>query len=205
MTKAKTKAERQRAKRQRARQITLTGAETRDRAATRGPRHTEPPDQVALTARARRTGCTVEEARDVLAGEDMGRCIRFMRPGGEDRRDLMGVWQGITASWHNYATRCLSLTPTPQAAALPMLSDPMQTDQSLRVDLRTSDERDEAALRVWFEWLARLMDLPADQRHALRGHLQDYGAPVWDADARRPTRHGALAVKALAALHARNA
>lgn len=202
MTKAKSKAARRKLKRA----ITLAGGMSAPQRPTgRDRRHTNQPqeaaDLVALKARAARTGCSVEDARDVLAGEDMGRCIRAMRPGAEDRRALLGVWQGLCASWANYCARCLSITPTPQAAALPMLSEPMQTDQSLRVDLRTGDERDEAARRVWFEWLEQLMTLPADQRNALRGHLQGYGAEVWDANTLRATRAGALAVKALAALN----
>ncbi|WP_068305835.1 hypothetical protein [Pararhodobacter sp. CCB-MM2] len=201
MTKAKSKAARRKLKRA----ITLAGGGSVPQPATQGRRADLEPkeaaDVVALTARARRTGCSVEDARDVLAGEDMGRCIMAMRPGAEDRRALLGVWQGLCASWANYCARCLSITPTPQAAALPMLPEPMQTDQSLRVDLRTGDERDEAARRVWFEWLTALMDLPPDQRHALRGHLQGYGAEVWSEEATAPTRAGALAIKALATLH----
>jgi hypothetical protein len=202
VTKARTAAQRRRESRARKRQITLAGADPVQRKVTHGPRPAEPPaDAVALAYRARFTGCTVEDARDVLAGEDMGRCILAMRPNPQDRRDLLTAWQGINSAWHNYRARCLSLPPGPQAAALPMLPEPMQTDQSLRVDLRTGDERDEAARNAWFGWLEQLMALPPDQRHALRGHLQDYGAPVWDADTHRPTRAGALAVAALAALH----
>lgn len=196
-TKAKTKAARRRAKRQ----ITLAGGAVTYREPVHGPRPSEPPaDQVALRARARRTGCSVEEARDVLASEPMGRCIRAMRSGAEERRALLTAWQGLCAAWENFCARCLSLSPSPQAAALPMLPDPMQTDQSLRVDLRTPDERDEAARRVWYEWLDLFMALPSDQRHALRGHLHGYGADLWCEASRAPTRHGALAVKALDAL-----
>lgn len=204
-TKARTKAAKRRSKSKR--RITLPGGDSVPQPVAQGRRvdlePQEPADVVALTARARRTGCTVEDARDVLAADDMGRCIRYMRPGTEDRRALLTVWQGLCASWANYCARCLSIAPTPQAAALPMLPEPMQTDQGYRIDLRTPSERDEAARRVWIDWIGALMDLPADERHALRGHLQGYGAEVWDPDALQPTRHGAMAVKALAALHAK--
>ena len=155
----------------------------------------------ALRVRARLTGCTVEEAQDILAADDMGRCIRAMRRGNTARRNLLGTWQAISAAWHNYTTRCLSITPGAQSAALPMLPDPMQTDQSLRVDLRSGEEKDAAARRVWCDWLAAILALPPDQRHAVRGHLQGYAAPIWDADSLQPTRTGALAIKGLAALH----
>lgn len=202
MTKARSKAKRRRM----SKGITLPGGKAvpqrpsgRDRRHTNQPQ--EPADAVALASRARLTGCSVEDARDVLAGEDLGRCIRYMRPSAQERRDLLAIWQGLCAAWHNFARRCLSLPTAAQGAALPMLPDPMQTDQSLRVDLRTADERDDAARRVWYEWLEMLMDLPVGQRHALRGHLQGYGAEVWNPGARQPTRAGALAVAALAALH----
>ncbi len=201
MTKARTKAARRRSKRR----ITLAGGEAVPQPAAQGRRSDleprEPADAVALAARARLTGCSVEEARDVLASDDMGRCIRWAVRDDRTRRELLDVWQGLSASWHNYATRCLSLTTTPQAASLPMLPNPMQTDPSLRVDLRTAEERDEAARNSWFAWLDDLMALPSENRHALRGHLQGYGAPVWDADRARPTAGGRLAVKALSSLH----
>ena len=201
MTKARTKAQRRR------KGITLPGGKRIPQPATQGRRvdlePQEPADLIALATRARLTGCTVEEARDVLASEDMGRCIMALVTDAQRRRDLLGVWQALNAAWANYAARCLSITPTPQAAALPMLPDPMQTDQSLRIDIRTSEERDEAARRVWFEWIDLLMHrLTAPQRHALRGSLQGYGAEVWNPDARKPTKAGHLAVDALAALHA---
>jgi hypothetical protein len=200
MTKAATRAQRRR----RGKTIRLSGGQSAQPRATQGRRtdlDPDPVDRVALTARARRTGCTVEDARDILAGDDMGRCIRAMRPGNEDRRALLTVWQGISAAWHNYAARCLSLPTGAQGVSIPMLPEPMQTDPSLRVDLRTADERDEAARRVWFDRLEAIMTLPPDQRHALRGHLHGYGAALWCTDTIRPTRHGALAVAALASLH----
>lgn len=199
MTKARTKAKRRRIKR-----ITLSGGETAPQRPTQGHRtdlYQEPADQTALRVRARLTGCTMEEARDILASDDMGRCIRAMRSGNTDRRNLLTTWQAISAAWHNYATRCLSITPGAQSASLPMLPDPMQTDQSLRVDLRSAEEKDAAARRVWFDWLEAMLALPADQRHAVRGHLQEYAAPVWCPNNLRPTRSGALAVAALDALH----
>ena len=202
-TKARTRgAKRQR---QRQRRISLPGGQSVPQRSMPGHRSDldpqEPADALALSVRARLTGCTAEEARDVLAAEDLGRCIRAMRSKPEDRRALLTVWQGLCAAWANYCTRYLGVTPTPQAAALPMLPEPMQTDQSLRVDLRTGDERDEAASRVWLDWLESLMALPAGERNALRGHLQGYAAPVWDDCAPGPTRTGLLAVKALDALH----
>lgn len=204
MTRAYTRG--QKLARKRARAITLPGGDQapqrpmgRDRWHTQQPQ--PPAELVALKARAKRTGCTVEEARDVLAGEDLGRCIRAMCPNDRDRRNLLNTWQAISASKRNWDQRIIGAQPNPQAAALAMLPEAMQTDQSLTVDLRNAEERDESARRSWMAWLDSLMALPADQRHALRGHIDGYAAVLWDADALRPTRTGALAVAALSALH----
>jgi len=200
MTKARTKA----ARRRRANQITLPGGRKVSTAPAHNPRNgrkAEPPaDAVALAHRAKRTGCTVEDARDVLAADDMGRCIRAMRPGNEDRRGLLTVWQGLSAAKWNWQKRITGTNQNPQAAALAMLPEPMQTDTGHSVDLRTADERDESAIRVWHHWLALLMELPPGERHALRGHLDGYGMAIWCADTHAPTRTGTLAVKALAKL-----
>ena len=207
MTRARTAAQKRRDKRTaRAATITLPGGELAPQKPTgRDRRHINQKDphadKVALTARARLTGCTVEEARDVLASDDMGRCIRYMRKNPEDRRALLNVWQGISAAWANYCTRCLSLTPNAQSASLPMLPEPMQTDPSARVDLRTPDERDEAARRVWDEWNTAFNSLPVECALAVAQASRGDGPKLWDADELRPTRQGCIAVKGLAGLH----
>jgi choline dehydrogenase-like flavoprotein len=206
-TKARTAAQKRAQRRKaRAQAITLPGGETAPQRPTgRDRRHTnqraDPADAVALAVRARLTGCSVEEARDVLAASDMGRCVRAMIPADRDRRELFGAWQAISAAKRQHDLRIIGADPNPQSAAIAMMPDAMQTDTGHSVDLRTAEERDEAARRVWYRWLELLMALPGEQRHALRGHLDGYAAPLWDADELRPTRTGALAVKALRVLH----
>ena len=208
MTKAKTKRQRAAQRRTaRAATITLAGGEAAPQRPTgRDRRHTnqraDPADAVALAVRARLTGCSVEEARDVLAASDIGRCIRAMIPADRDRRDLFSAWQAISAAKRQHDLRIIGADPNPQSAAIAMMPpEAMQTDTGHSVDLRTAEERDEAARRVWYRWLELLMGLPGEQRHALRGHLDGYAAPLWDADELRPTRTGALAVKAIKSLH----
>ena len=201
MTKARSKAQRRR------KSITLPGGEIAPQRPTgRDRRHTNQPaeaaDKPALAVRARLSGCTVEEARDVLASEDMGRCIMYLIQTPQKRRDLFSVWQSFNAAWHNFAGRCLSITPTPQAAALPMLPEVTETDPTVRADPRSQDERAEAANDRWHEWLGNLMhSLTAPQRHALRGALHGYGAQLWNPDTCKPTDEGILAVQALGILH----
>jgi len=196
-------AKRQRRRKARPDSITLPGGELAPHRAGRGARHDidRDPPKVALEARARKAGCTVEEARDILAADDMGRCIRYMRPDDRDRRNLLNVWQAICAARANYVARIFSLQPNPQAASLPMLAEVMQTDPSLRVDLRTTDERDEAAKRAWAAWQADFSRLEQAESLTIAAAATGVGACLWDVDKLRPTRHGAIAVKALAALH----
>lgn len=202
MTKAKTKRQRRRTRRA-SRYISLAGGQSAKRRITQGrrtDRAEKAVDLVALKARAKRASCTVEEARDVLVSDDIGLCIRALVPDMQERRELFDVWQGLSASYRNYAQRCLSIQPSPQSAALAMVPDQMQTDPSLRVDLRTEAERDSTAREAWFGWLGRLMTLKPPLRAALRGHLHGYAAPVWAEYAGKPTATGENAVAGLKGL-----
>jgi hypothetical protein len=137
-----------------------------------------------------------------MASDDMSRCIRQLASDAQRGRDVLGVWHSLNAAWHTYSIRCLGIPPTPQAAALPMLPEAMQTDPTVRADPRTHDERDAAANDRWLEWIDLLMHrLTAPQRHAVRGALHGYGAQLWNADTLRPTNEGILAVQALGILH----
>jgi hypothetical protein len=203
-TKARTAAQKRRDKA--ARRITLAGGESvaqrptgRDRTHTNQP--AEPADRVALDARARRAGCTRDEARDPLLTDDLGLCIRFLICRERDRRDLAQTWRDLCAAKLNWNQRILCANPHPQAAAIAMLPEPMETDQSASVDLRHPDERDAAAKRIWEQWLADLMTLPAFDRHALRGAIDGYAPRLWDDRHLHPTRTGCAAVEALVALH----
>jgi hypothetical protein len=136
-----------------------------------------------------------------LCGDPLGMCIVALRPSAREQLDLWGIWQDISAAKRNWQQRVTGTNPNPQAAAIAMLPEPMQTDDAHSVDLRTAEERDEAAKRRWYYWLDLLMELPPDQRRALRGHLDGFALPIWDDDDHRPTATGAAAVRALDNLH----
>lgn len=200
-----SKAERKRRRRTRA--ITLPGGGASAPKIRQGRRtDTEDSGQVALQARVRRQGLTADEAglrtaRDPLRGDPLGLCIIALHPGQDAQADLWRTWQALGAAKLAWGQRIIGALPQPQAAAVAMLPEPMQTDQGHSVDLRTPDERDRSAADSWHRWLSLLMRLPADQRHALRGHLDGYGVALWHEVERRPTRAGCLAVKALGELH----
>jgi hypothetical protein len=127
----------------------------------------------------------------------MGRCILALST-GDDRATLTEAWAAISASRRNFKTRIIGQTGDPKCATSPMMPDAMQTDQSLRVDLRTQEEKDRAATVSWAEWQRRIDALPMPQlKWALRGALDGFlgEAVLWRDQA--PTGQGKLAVGAL--------
>ena len=77
----------------------------------------------------------------------------------------------------------------------------METDQSLRVDLRTHDERVRAAKASWAAWEAKIAALPFPQlRWAISGVLRGFmgDGTLWR-DA-KPTNTGRNVVAALKAM-----
>lgn len=196
-----SKAERKR-RAKRARTITLPGGESVAAPSVQGQRNDlkpkEDPMNVVTIARQRRTG--IEDAREALqpiCGTDMGLCIRALTK-GDERADLVNTWSAISASHRNYRLLIIGQTGDPQGAAIPMLPEPMETDPSLRIDLRTQEQRVESAKRAWHEWWAKIKALPTpNHRWAISGALDGFmgdGALWRDQE---PTVTGKLAVQAL--------
>lgn len=188
-----SKAERKR--RRKAAKISLPGGKAVGQRMGQGRRADvqEGPPPI-MAARARR--CRIDAA-SVLHESDMGRCILALSS-GQERDDLCETWAAISAAHRNYRMRIIGCTGDPKGAASPMIHDRMETDQSLRVDLRTSDERDEAARRAWDAWSGMMAAFPAPQyRWALRGALDGFmgEASLWRDGA--PTACGTVAVSAL--------
>lgn len=152
-----------------------------------------------IAARARR--CDLDSG-SVLHESDMGRCIIALSQ-GQDRADTAEAWAALSAARRNYLTRYVGVTGTPQGAAIAMIPDAVETDPSLRVDLRTGPERDEAAKNAWAAWAAMIKALPAPQMQwALRGALDGFmgDGALWRGGA--PTASGVVAVHALRLLTA---
>jgi hypothetical protein len=193
-----SKAERKRRKR-----ISLPGGQQidqrptgRDRTQTNQPK--EDPMRTVIHARIRRTGIMdPKEAQQPICGDDLSLCIRALST-GDDRALLVNTWAAISASHRNYRLLIIGATGTPQGAAIPMIPEPMETDPSLRVDLRTHDQRVEAARRAWGAWETKIAALPVPNlRWALRGVLSGFlgDGRLWRDQA--PTSAGKAAVQAL--------
>ncbi len=194
-----SKAARRRAKRTK---ISLPGGESApQRPKGRDRRHTNQPEdamKTATEARQRVSGITdAKEARQPLCGTPMGLCIHALTT-GQDRADLANAWAALSAAHRNYRLLIIGQTGDPQGAAIPMLPEPMETDQSLRVDLRTHEQRIEAAKRAWQDWRRKIDALPVPSlRWAISGALDGFmgEGSLWRD--KQPTTTGRVAVQAL--------
>jgi hypothetical protein len=153
--------------------MTLPGGEVAAQPSSQGARKPkEDPMATVIAARMRRSGITdPAEARQPICGTDMGLCIRALST-GQDRADLENAWAALSAAHRNYMQRDIGLSASPQNAALPIISDRTETDSSLRVDLRTSEERDRAAKQAWVRWQRAIDAISVPNwKWALRGAL----------------------------------
>ena len=201
-----SKAERKR--RKKAAQITMPGGEAipqRIEGAGRPRKTAEEPRQSALKTRLRIAGIpdTPEARKDAVApafGSDVGLCINATLKGDEATK-AWETFSALSASHRAYQLHYIGQTGNPQCAAIAMIPEPMETDQSLRVDLRTHDERVRAAKASWAAWEANIAALPFPQlRWAISGVLRGFmgEATLWR-DA-KPTNTGRNVVAALKAM-----
>lgn len=180
--------------------ISLPGQDPIIQSQPNDPKRAKPDDprKTALQARCRRAGISdPKEAARALLGTEMGLCINASAT-GQELADLTEAWQAISASFRNYRLLVIGQTGDPQGAAIGMIPDKVETDPSLRVDLRTHDERVEAAKRSKAAWDAKIKALPVpNMRWALRGALEGFMGEdtLWRDCA--PTTSGRLAVEAL--------
>ncbi len=186
-----SKAARKRAKRR----ISMPGGETAPMQKSAGRPPTQDPRIVALAARKHH--CGGDDPNNPALEHDLGRCIIAVTK-GDEQEQLLRIWSNLIASWNRYCLFYLGQTGNAKGSTMAMIPEPMETDQSLRVDLRSHDEKVHAAKTSWAGWEARINALPAPQfkwalRGAYRGSLGE-GALWRD---RQPTGSGRTAVMAL--------
>ena len=156
---------------------------------------------VALDARRRIMGKPDTDAARIAAnspmlGTDAGRCIAAMHPQADVQAKLWDIWQAVCAARNTYRTRILGMTGQPKGASIGFIPDKLETDPSMTVDLRTAEERDQAAKRGDLYWASLIAKLPtANHKWALQPALDETEGALWR-DA-QPTSKGRLAVAAL--------
>ena len=200
------------AKRARARRITLSGGAQidqkptgRDRINVGQPKPTEDARRGPLEARLRVAGIPVtpdslKAAVSPSFGHDVGLCINALTTGDEATK-TWDTFSHVSAAYRNYQLLFVGQTGNPKCAAIAMIPEPMETDPSLRVDLRSHDEKVSAAKSSWAAWEKRMNALPFPQMKwalggALRGFLGD--GTLWRDAA--PTNTGRTVVAALRTL-----
>ena len=144
------------ARRQRKRRITLSGGAQidqkptgRDRINVGQPKPTEDARRGPLEARLRVAGIPVtpDSLKAAVApsfGHDVGLCINALTTGDEATK-TWDTFSHVSAAYRNYQLLFVGQTGNPKCAAISMIPEPMETDPSLRVDLRSHDEKVSAA------------------------------------------------------------
>ena len=189
--------------RKRNRSISLPGGETVPQPATQGARHDlapqEDPRMVALAVRERITGLTGADALAPDQGDAMGRCIVNLCS-GQDRSDMLNLWRGMTGARANYMMRYIGQTGNPKGAAFGFISEAIETDQSLRIDIRSPEDKAAQAVASWTTWLAKINALPLVYKWPINNALGlSLGAVcLWRNQA--PTPQGKASVAAIRAL-----
>jgi hypothetical protein len=188
------------ARRKRKGRITMPGGESVPQQQSTGRPVQDKPLQVATEARQRHTG--IKDKADALQaalGTYLGLCI-VQLTNGDERAQLINTWDAISASRRNYMLRYIGQSGDAQGAAIGYVADPMQTDKSMTVDVRTADERDAHAKSSWALWDKRIKALPLQMRWAMQGAISGFigDAHIWRDH--KPTETGRLAVAALGVL-----
>ena len=190
-------------RRKKAAKITLGDeVEIPQRIPTGRPRKDKADETATVTAaRMRRTGITdPKDAAQPICGTDLGLCIRALCK-GDELTELSNAWSALSASHRNYRLLYIGQTGNPQGAAIAMIPGKMESDQSLRVDLRSHEDKVAAAKASWAAWEAKIAALPVpSMRWAIHGALNGFlgEATLWKNAA--PTVTGKAAVQALRAL-----
>lgn len=194
----------------RRRKITLPGGQEVPQPATQGRRtdlKAEDARKATLQARLRTAGIPItpdslKAAASQDYGHDVGLCIRHTIK-DDDATKAWDTFTHISASYRNYMVYFIGQTGNAKTAAIAMIPESMETDQSLRVDLRTHDEKVRAAKASWAQWERRMAALSVPQMRwalgsTLRGFLGD--GTLWRDG--RPTHTGQTVVAALLAVSA---
>jgi hypothetical protein len=157
------------------------------------------PRKTALEARCRRFGMATTAANmKALAGQHIGAHVGLVMERECKEAEiarLWAVWQGFCAAERTYRIRYIGQTGTPKGAAIAMVPDRMETDQSHSVDLRDSDQRDRDAVSAWMAWRGHLMHLSAYDQRLIHDAETEAGGALW-ANA-GPTGRGVATLLAL--------
>ena len=206
VSKAEAKRRRKAWREERAKLPDLAAVEKREQHRVGGKFAAREPDpqKTAREARERQFGGgdtrkAQEAAVSPLLGHPMGYVIQSECQRDEAAR-LWDVWQAYSAAEHNYRKRILDNAGAVKGASIQMVPEPMETDPSLRIDLRDEEAKDRQAVASYMRWQGFLGELPTGGMSALRQAQGGTGKPLWQAGEGKPTAHGVFALAMLRAL-----
>ena len=138
------------------------------------------------------------DALNPILGHEIGYVIHS-ECGDDQAKRLWDTWQAYCMAERTYRMRILGTTGEPKGASIQMQSEPMQSDQSMRVDVRTDDEKDRQAVTGYMRWQGHLGSMASLYTSALRQAERGNGKPLWQDGA--ATSAGVIALAALQGLH----
>jgi hypothetical protein len=146
-------------------------------------RPAEDPRATALAARCHQMGKTPtrEEraaAAHPAAGSPLGMVALHVH-GQREAAKLWGVWQAFGIAERAYRVRILGMTGTPANAAISMLPERVEVEESLSPDLREPPEKDADAVRAWMHWRGLIGQLDAVDSLLLHAAERGNGPELW--------------------------
>ena len=98
-----------------------------------------------------------------------------------------------------YFSRYIGQGQYPRSAAMQMVRERFEVEESTRIDLRTEEEKARAAVNSWMAWQGILGHLSSGERIAIDLAKRDT-FELWDAATATPTRLGLASCEALGRL-----
>ena len=120
----------------------------------------------------------MDDANAPMLTSELG-CIIASKLKRDEAAQVWDIWQRYSMAERTYRIRYIGTTGDPQGAAIQMVPEPMQSDQSASVDMRSQEERDRDAVNNYMRWQGHLGCLTAHQASALRQAERGNGKVLW--------------------------
>lgn len=196
MTKAYSKAAKRRAKKARDLPELAKTEGKKSRGRARMKEIQEDAQKAVLNARKKQTGVEDKNAlRSEILSEPAGQAL-WLSLAQDDAHRLWGHYKALTAAQRRYHAS-LGVSVHAKTAKTEYQPEAFEVRDDDRPDLRTEDERDEAAAKAWRIWCDRLDEIGLSQSAAIHTAIQGFTGMV---DAGKVTLAGTRFVAAMQAL-----
>jgi len=174
--------------------------------ANRIRQQTDDPQKTALQARVRQSGGEdTKEGRSAVSAPHMGCQMGLVMDhaiAGDVKRDTITALWRTFSDWRmveaSFKWRYLGQSEYAKTASIQMMPERFEADASHTVDLRSEEEKDQAAISVWKHWQGLLGHLDRNMLAVLNDARLDRATLFRGG---KPTRRGIYALESLKALH----